>query len=1075
MTKLMRLFLTTLFLLGQALHAYDIFGFTPNQIIEYKQTVDSNGDPVALDLHVFTPEDYQTSDSRPAIVFFFGGGWNSGSPSQFHPHCQYLASRGMVAISAEYRVKNVHGTSPQECVKDGKSAVRYLRKNAAALGIDPDRILAGGGSAGGHVAAATATLSSYEEPGEDLSISSRPNALVLFNPVYDNGPNGYGHSRVQNYWEDISPLHNIGPSIPPAVVFLGTDDSLIPVATAKDFQTRMETEGVRSDLHLYQDQPHGFFNYDQPDDDKGPYLGYSATVFAMDAFLVSLGYLDEVHPAPDAVTGWVSIFGDAGFASGSEATSSPVTTDADADAIAANIASSTLNDGDFVRLTGSVTVNAPLSGQNFRIGLYDGDDPATADDGTGYAGIWAEAPDTVAANIASGDGTGSSHPFETSTAAILGTVPAAEATVPVSTEISFTLMLSRNGNSLDLTARFTDGSAYDQEQNLLNQTLTNYNQNAVAFLMTGNLDATQASFSDVEVTRGRTLLDETSPPETNPGVITYVDAQEGTNTYANGGSLVDQSWLNTANLASADDDQWMKRSGGNPGWSEHNGGDVLQAFVSGFPNDVPEIVTEVTGLDDGEYDVWAFFWEQVTSDTQNWVLDTGLSSGALDSYSSPVDPVGSSDSSSPINAATLDFSNDPAVVGAGGNQNMFGVYLGKVSASEGRLEVYVDKLFGTGSGNRTIYDGIGFSKVESIADTDGDGLPDAYEQSIIDADGGDSVESFEDVMGTGAAPAVTDFDGDGADDGEEYAEGTDPLDEDSDNDGLLDGVETDTGTFTGAGDTGTDPLDEDSDGDGLLDGVENNSGTFLDANQTGTDPNDADSDGDSLSDGYEVTNGSDPTRDENAPGTRILGVDFNRSDAFAAPSQSLFRIISGSTTQADNDSSYTKTIGSRQVTVNQPGGVNFEFSGANGDNSRAIPGGDTSLSFLVADFIASREGALDIEITGLPAGGYFFRSYHLDTFTGSALGFAQGNTNTTRNTIEAEIGGVLQTSVQPNALGAAGLDTTFIADSQVPTLGFYFSHDGSSPLVIQLRAIESNGSDTFLLLNGFEIFLSDTL
>ena len=69
-------------------------------------------------------------------------------------------------------------------VKDGKSAVRWIRANAARLGIDPDRLAAGGGSAGGHVAAATATTQGIEEEGEDTSVSSRPCALVLFNPVW---------------------------------------------------------------------------------------------------------------------------------------------------------------------------------------------------------------------------------------------------------------------------------------------------------------------------------------------------------------------------------------------------------------------------------------------------------------------------------------------------------------------------------------------------------------------------------------------------------------------------------------------------------------------------------------------------------------------------------------------------------------------------------------------------------------------------------------------------------------------------------------------------------------------------
>ena len=98
----------------------------------------------------------------------------------------------MVAMAAEYRVKSRHNTTPFECVMDGKSALRWIRKNAAKLGVDPERIGAGGGSAGGHVAAAVATVPGLNEEGEDLSISCLPDTLVLFNPVYDNGPGGFG-------------------------------------------------------------------------------------------------------------------------------------------------------------------------------------------------------------------------------------------------------------------------------------------------------------------------------------------------------------------------------------------------------------------------------------------------------------------------------------------------------------------------------------------------------------------------------------------------------------------------------------------------------------------------------------------------------------------------------------------------------------------------------------------------------------------------------------------------------------------------------------------------------------------
>ena len=242
-----------------------------------------------LKLYLFRPEGHQAGDKRPAIVFFFGGGWNGGSPKQFEPHARYLARRGMVAIVADYRVKSRQKTSPFECVKDGKSAVRWLRKNSERLGIDPSRLAAGGGSAGGHVAAATGTVPGLEEDGEDTSVSSLPNALVLFNPVFDNGPMGYGHSRVKDRFREISPIHNLSKKTPPTIVFLGTKDKLVPVSTAQRYKKLMEKSGGRCDLHLYKNQPHGFFNGPDRGGSFNPY--YLKTVTAMDRFLASLGYL----------------------------------------------------------------------------------------------------------------------------------------------------------------------------------------------------------------------------------------------------------------------------------------------------------------------------------------------------------------------------------------------------------------------------------------------------------------------------------------------------------------------------------------------------------------------------------------------------------------------------------------------------------------------------------------------------------------------------------------------------------------------------------------------------------------
>ena len=244
-----------------------------------------------LRIYRLDPEGHDPkTDKRPAVVFFFGGSWNGGSVAQFEPHANYLAGRGIVAFLADYRVKSRQKTPPLACVEDGKSAIRWVRQNAERLGVDPDKIIAGGGSAGGHVAATTGICDGLEGPDEDLSVSSKSEALLLFNPVYDNGPDGYGHDRVTEWFPAISPAHNITKDDPPTIVFLGSEDKLIPVSTAKKFRDDQEVLGIKSELHVYEGEPHGFFNLKLGQGKKEHFID---TILKTDAFLVDLGYLED--------------------------------------------------------------------------------------------------------------------------------------------------------------------------------------------------------------------------------------------------------------------------------------------------------------------------------------------------------------------------------------------------------------------------------------------------------------------------------------------------------------------------------------------------------------------------------------------------------------------------------------------------------------------------------------------------------------------------------------------------------------------------------------------------------------
>jgi len=243
-----------------------------------------------LKVWIFDPAQ-KSAKPLPAIVFFFGGGWTAGSPTQFEPQSRHLAGRGMIAIVADYRVKSRQDAKPADCVSDAKACVRWVRANAARLGIDPERIAVGGGSAGGHLAAAVATLPGLDTAKDDKSVSCLPNALVLFNPatVLTTFPGldlkGFGAGLDKEKFgcepTEISPLHHVKKGTPPTIIFHGKADTTVPYATVEKFAEVMKAAGNRCDLVGYEGQPHGFFNKSK----------YAETLAAADDFLVSLGYL----------------------------------------------------------------------------------------------------------------------------------------------------------------------------------------------------------------------------------------------------------------------------------------------------------------------------------------------------------------------------------------------------------------------------------------------------------------------------------------------------------------------------------------------------------------------------------------------------------------------------------------------------------------------------------------------------------------------------------------------------------------------------------------------------------------
>ncbi|MES2692349.1 MAG: alpha/beta hydrolase [Verrucomicrobiota bacterium] len=261
MNVLFRLCAALAFLLAPLSHAADKAAKAalpqPTEKRIYKEIGDTK-----LEIWIYKPADWKATDSRSAIVFYHGGGWRGGNPNAFSRQSAKLAERGMVAFSVQYRL-TPSGITIAECVKDAKSAFRWVIAHAAELGIDAKKISAGGGSAGGHLAAALATLDDINESTDDLKIATRPASLVLFNPAVklrglraeDNTP-GRDAATVNA----VDPFSHLKAGHPPTIIFHGENDTTVPIASVREYAAKVKELGGQCDVVGFPEQTHSFFN-----------------------------------------------------------------------------------------------------------------------------------------------------------------------------------------------------------------------------------------------------------------------------------------------------------------------------------------------------------------------------------------------------------------------------------------------------------------------------------------------------------------------------------------------------------------------------------------------------------------------------------------------------------------------------------------------------------------------------------------------------------------------------------------------------------------------------------------------
>jgi len=262
----------------------------------YKQIM---GQELAVDVF-YTNETLEGKDN-PAIAFFHGGGWSSGSPAEFHNACRRYARKGFVCFSFTYRLSVQENgliphpdITPVESVMDARSAMRWLKEHAENWNIDSEKVIAAGQSAGGQLALSTALIDQVNETTDNPEIDSTPCALLLYasnvNTLEAWADRLLGDRR-EEIWS-ISPYHNLKSNMPPAIEFHGTADPMVNFWIVEYFKEKTLSLGN---------------HFEQiPFEGKGHYLAEGDTTYATyfdeavmertDSFLEDLGLMpDHFH------------------------------------------------------------------------------------------------------------------------------------------------------------------------------------------------------------------------------------------------------------------------------------------------------------------------------------------------------------------------------------------------------------------------------------------------------------------------------------------------------------------------------------------------------------------------------------------------------------------------------------------------------------------------------------------------------------------------------------------------------------------------------------------------------------
>ncbi len=251
-------------------------------LVETLDVVYGEIDGQKLLLDAFIPESAvgnENGELRPAVVFVHGGGWSAGNKKDFRPYARQLAEQGFATFSVGYRLFNLQGDNrwPAQ-IDDVQRAVRWIRSKASEYGVDPQRIGAAGGSAGGHLVSLLGTVDTRDNSDPALAeYSSRVSCVVdIFGPT-DMGDDfatkveagervnqlvrglfGADPKEIPAVVKGASPLAQVDKGDAAFLIFHGKLDALVPLDHSERLNAALQGVGVESKLVVFDDDGHGF-------------------------------------------------------------------------------------------------------------------------------------------------------------------------------------------------------------------------------------------------------------------------------------------------------------------------------------------------------------------------------------------------------------------------------------------------------------------------------------------------------------------------------------------------------------------------------------------------------------------------------------------------------------------------------------------------------------------------------------------------------------------------------------------------------------------------------------------------